>query len=72
MMLDRMLRFLACYSAVKCSFRNGGEGKLERVYGLAPVCKFLVKNEDGVAISALALMNQDKVLMDLHNTFRSL
>ncbi|CAM8983057.1 unnamed protein product [Rhodiola kirilowii] len=64
MMLDRMLRFLACYSVVKCSFRNGGEGKIERVYGLAPVCKFLVKNEDGVAISALALMNQDKVLME--------
>ncbi|KAL9666481.1 hypothetical protein QQ045_000814 [Rhodiola kirilowii] len=64
MMLDRMLRFLACYSVVKCSVRNGGEGKVERVYGLAPVCKFLVKNEDGVAISALALMNQDTVLME--------
>uniref|UniRef100_A0A7N0RDX4 Caffeic acid O-methyltransferase n=1 Tax=Kalanchoe fedtschenkoi TaxID=63787 RepID=A0A7N0RDX4_KALFE len=58
-MVDRMLRLLACYKVVKCEGRSG-----ERVYGLAAVCKFLVKNEDGVALSALALMNQDKVLME--------
>ncbi|KAJ6874436.1 caffeic acid 3-O-methyltransferase 3-like [Populus alba x Populus x berolinensis] len=39
-------------------------GKLKRLYGLASVCKFLTKNEDGVSVNPLCLMNQDKVLME--------
>ncbi|KAK3230252.1 hypothetical protein Dsin_002133 [Dipteronia sinensis] len=63
-MLDRILRLLASYSILTCSLKTLPDGKVERLYGLAPVCKFLVKNKDGVSISALALMNQDKVLME--------
>ena len=63
-MLDRMLRLLACYNIFTHSLRTLPDGKVERLYGLAPVAKFLVKNEDGVSISALCLMNQDKVLME--------
>ncbi|XP_071725235.1 caffeic acid 3-O-methyltransferase 1 [Rutidosis leptorrhynchoides] len=63
-MLDRMLRLLASYSVLTCSLKDLPDGKVERLYGLAPVCKFLTKNEDGVSISALNLMNQDKVLME--------
>ncbi|KAL6541454.1 Caffeic acid 3-O-methyltransferase [Orobanche gracilis] len=40
------------------------DGGVERLYGLAPVCKFLTKNEDGVSTAALVLMNQDKILME--------
>ncbi|KAK8586036.1 hypothetical protein V6N13_130562 [Hibiscus sabdariffa] len=63
-MLDRILRLLASYSILTCSLRNLPDGKVERLYGLGPVCKFLTKNEDGVTLSALSLMNQDKVLME--------
>ncbi|KAI9157337.1 hypothetical protein LWI28_020873 [Acer negundo] len=63
-MLDRILRLLASYSILTCSLKTLPDGKAERLYGLAPVCKFLTKNEDGVSISALGLMNQDKVLME--------
>ncbi|XWS61429.1 hypothetical protein CRYUN_Cryun07bG0124900 [Craigia yunnanensis] len=63
-MLDRILRLLASYSILTCSLRTLPDGKMERLYGLAPVCKFLTKNEDGVTLSALSLMNQDKVLME--------
>lgn len=63
-MLDRILRLLASYSVLICSLRTLPDGKVERLYGLAPVCKFLTKNEDGVSISDLSLMNQDKVLME--------
>ncbi|KAK8658340.1 hypothetical protein V6N13_036548 [Hibiscus sabdariffa] len=52
------------YSILTCSLRNLPDGKVERLYGLGPVCKFLTKNEDGVTLSALSLMNQDKVLME--------
>ncbi|XP_061995868.1 caffeic acid 3-O-methyltransferase [Rosa rugosa] len=63
-MLDRMLRLLASYSILTYSLRTLPDGKVERLYGLGPVCKFLTKNEDGVSIAALCLMNQDKVLVE--------
>ncbi|KAM7280561.1 hypothetical protein ACFE04_007695 [Oxalis oulophora] len=59
-MLDRILRLLASYSILKCSLDTSDK----RLYGLGPVCKFLTKNEDGVSLAALNLMNQDKVLME--------
>nr|NP_001295701.1 caffeic acid 3-O-methyltransferase [Jatropha curcas]ACT87981.1 caffeic acid O-methyltransferase [Jatropha curcas] len=62
--LDRILRLLASYSILTYSLRTLPDGKVEKLYGLAPVCKFLTKNEDGVSIAPLCLMNQDKVLME--------
>ncbi|GLT33940.1 hypothetical protein SLA2020_084920 [Shorea laevis] len=53
--LDRMLRLLACYSLLTCSSRSIGEvedGKVERLYGLAPPAKAFVPDEDGDALSA--------------------
>ncbi|XP_031497291.1 caffeic acid 3-O-methyltransferase 1-like [Nymphaea colorata] len=64
LMLDRMLRLLAGHSVLTASTYTDDHGKVRRRYGLAPVCKFLVRNQDGVSTAALALMNQDKVLME--------
>ena len=64
-MLDRMLRLLASYNVIKCEVEINDDGKnLTRRYGPAKVCKWLTKNEDGVSMAALALMNQDKILME--------
>ncbi|XP_010446534.1 PREDICTED: flavone 3'-O-methyltransferase 1-like [Camelina sativa] len=63
-MLDRILRLLTSYSVLTCSNRKLSGDSVERIYGLGPVCKYLTKNEDGVSIAALCLMNQDKVLME--------
>ncbi|CAA7391550.1 unnamed protein product [Spirodela intermedia] len=63
-MVDRILRLLASYSILTCSVVDGDGGKVRRRYGLAPVARFLTPNEDGVSIAALALMNQDKILME--------
>ena len=63
-MLDRMLRLLASYSILTYSLRTLPDGKVERLYGLGPVCKFFIKNEDGVSLAPLCLLNQDKVLME--------
>ncbi|KAF3432730.1 hypothetical protein FNV43_RR23832 [Rhamnella rubrinervis] len=62
--LDRMLRLLASCSIFTCSWRTHPDGKVERLYGLGPVCKFFIKNEDGVSLAPLCLMNQDKVVME--------
>ena len=62
--LDRILRVLASHSVLSCSVTMDENGKAERIYGLTPVCKYLVKNHDGVSLAPMILMNQDKVLMD--------
>ncbi|GAB4840575.1 Caffeic acid 3-O-methyltransferase [Ancistrocladus abbreviatus] len=59
-MLDRMLRVLVTYSVLTCSTGVGGE----RLYGLAPVCKFLTKSEDGACLAPLHLLVQDKPMLD--------
>ena len=63
-MLDRMLRLLASYSILTYSLRTLPDGKVERLYGLGPVCKFFIKNKDGVSLAPLCLLNQDKVLIE--------
>nr|QWK65126.1 flavonoid O-methyltransferase 3 [Scutellaria baicalensis] len=63
-MLDRILRLLTTYSVLNCRLETLPDGGVERLYGLAPVCKFLTKNEDGVSMAPLLLMNQDKILME--------
>ncbi|XP_038876703.1 caffeic acid 3-O-methyltransferase [Benincasa hispida] len=63
-MLDRILRLLASYNILTYSLDTLPDGSVQRLYGLAPVCKFLIKNHDGVSIAPLCLMNQDKVLME--------
>nr|Q6T1F5.1 RecName: Full=Caffeic acid 3-O-methyltransferase; Short=CAOMT; Short=COMT; AltName: Full=S-adenosysl-L-methionine:caffeic acid 3-O-methyltransferase [Ammi majus]AAR24097.1 caffeic acid O-methyltransferase [Ammi majus] len=63
-MLDRILRLLASYSVLNCKLRDLPDARVERLYGLAPVCKFLTKNSDGVSMAPLLLMNQDKILME--------
>ena len=62
--LDRILRVLASHSVLSCSVTTNENGKAERLYGLTPLCKYLVKNQDGVSLAPLVLMNQDKVPME--------
>ncbi|KAL6006603.1 Caffeic acid 3-O-methyltransferase 1 [Asimina triloba] len=63
-MLDRILRLLASYSILTCAHRTLHNGQLERLYGLAPVCKFLVRNEDGVSMAPLLCTIHNKVFME--------
>ncbi|KAJ9564755.1 hypothetical protein OSB04_000721 [Centaurea solstitialis] len=62
-MLDRMLQFLASYSIVTCT-QWDRELKSGQVYGLAPVAKYLIRNEDGVSLAPLLELNLDKVLIN--------
>ncbi|PIA46459.1 hypothetical protein AQUCO_01500181v1 [Aquilegia coerulea] len=60
-MLDRILRLLTSYSVLTSSLVTHDNGLVERLYGLAPVCKYFIQNVDGVSLSPLLLLNQDKV-----------
>jgi hypothetical protein len=63
-MIDRICSLLASHSVLTCTIKETADGCVERFYGLAPVCKFLIKNDGGVSVAPLLLMNQDKVLME--------
>ncbi|GAA0175556.1 methyltransferase [Lithospermum erythrorhizon] len=67
-MLDRMLRLLACYSVLTCSVIEKDENDDDdclagRLYGLAPVGKFFVKNKDGASMGPLCALLQDKLFI---------
>ncbi|PWA34595.1 caffeic acid 3-O-methyltransferase [Artemisia annua] len=61
-MLDRMLRLLASYSVVTCTQRDNELSSI-RVYGLAPVAKYFIPNEDGVCLGAFMESYQDHIFM---------
>ncbi|XP_057546677.1 uncharacterized protein LOC130825454 [Amaranthus tricolor] len=63
-MLDRMLRIQASYSILSYSIETRPDGGVQTLYGLTPVCEFLTKDENGVGLSNLGLVNTDKIIMD--------
>ncbi|KAI3732269.1 hypothetical protein L1987_63473 [Smallanthus sonchifolius] len=63
-MVDRICSLLASHSVLTCTIKETADGCVERFYGSAPVCKFLTKNDGGVSLAPLLLMNQDKILME--------
>nr|XP_043633872.1 caffeic acid 3-O-methyltransferase-like [Erigeron canadensis] len=59
-MIDRMLRLLASYAIVTC-VQEDREAKPVRVYGLAPVSKLFIQNEDGVSLCPMLELHQNKL-----------
>lgn len=67
-MLDRMLRMLASFSLFTSSLVDddpASHGSAHRVYGLGPVSKYFIKNENGASLGPLLDLLQDKVLTDI-------
>ncbi|XP_076949494.1 cathecol O-methyltransferase 1-like [Bidens hawaiensis] len=62
-MVDRMLRLLASHSIVTCN-EGVHESRPVRIYGLTPVAKYFIPNEDGASLGVLLEFFQDKVLID--------
>ncbi|KAM0043342.1 Caffeic acid 3-O-methyltransferase [Helianthus debilis subsp. tardiflorus] len=63
-MVDRICRLLASYSVLTFTLKETADGCAERFYGVAPVCKFFTKDDGGISLAPLLLMNQDKVFME--------
>ncbi|KAI9180868.1 hypothetical protein LWI28_008886 [Acer negundo] len=59
MMLDRILRLLVSHRVLDCSVFQG-----ERQYGLAPVSKYFVRNQDGISLGSFMALPQDNVFLD--------
>ena len=52
--LDRMLRLFVSNSLLTCSMHSLEDGTAERLYGLAPVGKFFVRNEERGSLNGLS------------------
>ncbi|KAK9990038.1 hypothetical protein SO802_025023 [Lithocarpus litseifolius] len=62
-----MLKLLASHSVLTCSIAtHQHDGQVSRLYGLAPVSKYFIKNQDGIGGSLAPLLDlfQDKVEMN--------
>ncbi|CAL9030611.1 unnamed protein product [Prunus brigantina] len=65
LVLDRMLRLLSAYSVLACSVTSHQtDGEALRLYGLSPVSKYFIKNQDGVSLAPLLYLCNDKVTID--------
>ncbi|KAK4423173.1 Caffeic acid 3-O-methyltransferase [Sesamum alatum] len=69
-LLDRMLGLLASYSILTCSVVDAGNhshkvNQVERLYSLAPVSKYFIRNAHGVSLAPMFQANQDKIMMDM-------
>ncbi|KAF5762938.1 putative caffeate O-methyltransferase [Helianthus annuus] len=62
-MVDRMLRLLASYSIVTCT-KGVHESRPVRVYGLTPVARYFIPDEDGASLGTLLELGQDKAVAD--------
>lgn len=60
--LDRMFRLLSAYSILTCSTIQAN-GKVIRAYGLAPVSKYFIKNQDGASLAPLLNLCHDKFIL---------
>ncbi|KAK8946641.1 Tricetin 3',4',5'-O-trimethyltransferase [Platanthera zijinensis] len=63
-MIERILRLLASYSILSYSGSPGDEGRIVPRYGPTLVCKYFSPDENGASLDALALMFQDKIIME--------
>ncbi|KAM3759536.1 hypothetical protein ACB098_01G127500 [Castanea mollissima] len=67
LLLDCMLNLLASYSVLTCSIAtHQHDDQVSRLYGLAPVSKYFIKNQDGIGGSLAPLLDmfQDKEEMN--------
>ncbi|KAG6493140.1 hypothetical protein ZIOFF_048117 [Zingiber officinale] len=55
-MVERILRLLAANAIVGCATDCG-----RRKYSAAPICKYLVQNDDGGTVANLVLLHQDQL-----------
>ncbi|KAK3013435.1 hypothetical protein RJ639_010247 [Escallonia herrerae] len=63
-MLERVLWFLASNSILTCTLITDEDGNTKRMYGLAPICKLFVRDQNGASMAPLMLLLQDKVFVD--------
>lgn len=65
--LDQMLHLLTSHSHLICSSRilENEDGKVEKLYGLAPAGKLFVKDANGVSLAPMIHLGSFQVVMEM-------
>ncbi|XP_043693330.1 caffeic acid 3-O-methyltransferase-like [Telopea speciosissima] len=66
-MVDRIMRLLASYSMLTCSLVTHEDGRVERLYGLAPVSTHFLANNDAPFAGLLKALNHKVFLQSWHH-----
>ncbi|XP_017976302.1 PREDICTED: caffeic acid 3-O-methyltransferase-like isoform X1 [Theobroma cacao] len=61
--IDRILRLLASHSILTCDLATNEDGHVQRLYGLAPVAKYFLHNDDGISLIPTLTTSTDKYLL---------
>lgn len=61
LVIDRILCVLAANGIIECDRPQGGS---DRLYSLTPTSNMFTKNDEGVSLAPLLLLNQDKVFAE--------
>lgn len=63
--MDRMLRLFASHGLLSYSLRTLEDGRVDRLYGLTPVCKFFLRSDDGSCLASLSTVGSHRALREV-------
>ena len=55
-LIDRMLRLFASHGLLSYSLRTLEDGRVDRLYGLTPACKFFLRSDDGGCLASIVTL----------------
>ncbi|XP_021282891.1 caffeic acid 3-O-methyltransferase-like [Herrania umbratica] len=62
--IDRILRVLASHSILTCDLATNEDGHVQRLYGLAPIAKYFLHNDDGISLIPTLTISTDIYLLE--------
>ncbi|XVE90203.1 hypothetical protein DITRI_Ditri20bG0060100 [Diplodiscus trichospermus] len=65
--IDRILRVLAAHSILACHLLTDKDGHTKRVYGIASIGKYFLRNEDGMSVVPMLDFTLDRRLIECWN-----
>ncbi|XWS58548.1 hypothetical protein CRYUN_Cryun08bG0043500 [Craigia yunnanensis] len=62
--IDRILRVLASHSVLTCDLVTGKDGHVQRLFGLAPIAKYFLHNDDGISLISSLAISTDRYYLE--------
>ncbi|KAH9322339.1 hypothetical protein KI387_016978 [Taxus chinensis] len=62
--LDKIMRILISHSLISYSITTNKNGNPERLYGLTPLCKYLLHKKNNMSLAQMLFTDENKVFID--------
>ncbi|XP_027182440.1 caffeic acid 3-O-methyltransferase-like [Coffea eugenioides] len=69
-MLDRLLQLLSSYSILKCTLVSTENEHTTKLYGLTPMCEFLIPDSNGMSFAPAVLLSKEKAIINCGNSLK--